>query len=54
MSAIVTSTEVERSAANVFAYATDPTRFPRVAKGVVYGQMDGPADEAGSPAVGVE
>jgi len=27
MSAIVTSTEVERPADQVFAYVTDPTRF---------------------------
>ena len=27
MSAIVTSTDVDRSADEVFAYATDPTRF---------------------------
>jgi hypothetical protein len=35
MSAIVTSTEVERPAADVFAYATDPTRFRDWQKGVV-------------------
>jgi uncharacterized protein YndB with AHSA1/START domain len=52
MSAIVTSTEVERPAADVFAYATDPTRFREWQKGVVDGHMDGPADEAGSPTVG--
>jgi hypothetical protein len=50
--AIVTSTEVERPAADVFAYATDPARFGEWQKGVVEGHMDGPADEAGSPAVG--
>jgi Polyketide cyclase / dehydrase and lipid transport len=52
MPAIVTSTEVERPAAEVFAYATDPARFREWQKGVVDGHMDGPADEAGSPAVG--
>jgi hypothetical protein len=52
MSAIVTSTEVERPAADVVAYATDPTRFREWQKGVVAGHMDGPADEAGSPAAG--
>ena len=52
MSAIVTSTEVERPAADVFAYATDPTRFRDWQKGVVDGRMDGPADEAGSPTAG--
>jgi uncharacterized protein YndB with AHSA1/START domain len=52
MPAIVTSTEVERPAADVFAYATDPTRFREWQKGVVDGHMDGPADEAGSRTVG--
>jgi uncharacterized protein YndB with AHSA1/START domain len=52
MPAIVTSTEVERPAADVFAYATDPTRFREWQNGVVDGHMDGPADQAGSPAVG--
>jgi len=49
MSAIVTSTEVERPAAEVFAYATDPTRFREWQKGVVDGRMDGPAEDGGSP-----
>jgi uncharacterized protein YndB with AHSA1/START domain len=52
MTAIVTSTEVERPAAEVFAYATDPARFSEWQKGVVDGHMDGPADATGSPAVG--
>jgi uncharacterized protein YndB with AHSA1/START domain len=52
MSAIVTSTEVDRPAAEVFAYATDPTRFSEWQKGVVDGRMDGPAGATGSPAVG--
>jgi uncharacterized protein YndB with AHSA1/START domain len=52
MPAIVTSTEVERPAADVFAYATDPTRFREWQKGVVDGHMDGPAEAAGSSAVG--
>jgi uncharacterized protein YndB with AHSA1/START domain len=52
MSAIVTTTEVDRSAAEVFVYATDPTQFREWQKGVVEGNVDGPADEAGSPAVG--
>jgi len=39
-------------AAEVFAYATDPTRFREWQKGVVDGHMDGPAKEAGPPAVG--
>jgi Polyketide cyclase / dehydrase and lipid transport len=52
MAAIVTSTEVGRPAAEVFGYATDPTRFREWQQGVVDGRMAGPADEAGSPAVG--
>jgi uncharacterized protein YndB with AHSA1/START domain len=52
MPAIVASTEVERPAAEVFAYATDPTRFSEWQKGVVDGHMDGPADGTGIPAVG--
>ena len=53
MSAIVASTDVERPAAEVFAYATDPTRFSEWQKGVVEGHMDGPADGTGIPAVGM-
>jgi uncharacterized protein YndB with AHSA1/START domain len=52
MSAIVTSTEVERPAAEVFTYATDPARFSEWQQGVVDGHMDGPAIGAGPPAVG--
>ena len=52
MPPIVASTEVERPAAEVFAYATDPTRFSEWQKGVVDGHMDGPADGTRSPAVG--
>jgi uncharacterized protein YndB with AHSA1/START domain len=52
MPAIVASTEVERPAAEVFAYATDPARFSEWQKGVVDGHMDGTADATGSPAVG--
>ena len=49
MPPIVTTAEIERSASEVFAYATDPTRFKEWQKGVVDGHMDGPAD--GTPAV---
>jgi uncharacterized protein YndB with AHSA1/START domain len=52
MSAIVASTEIDRPAAEVFAYATDPTRFSEWQKGVVDGHMDGTADASGSPGVG--
>jgi hypothetical protein len=44
MSPIVASTEVERSADEVFAYATDPARFSEWQKGVVDGHLD---DSAG-------
>jgi uncharacterized protein YndB with AHSA1/START domain len=52
MPPIVTSAEIERPAAEVFAYATDPTRFSEWQQGVVDGHMDGPAGGALSPAVG--
>ena len=48
MAAIVATTEVDRPAAEVFAYATDPTRFSEWQKGVVDGRMD----HGGPPAVG--
>ncbi|HEU4329582.1 MAG TPA: SRPBCC family protein [Lapillicoccus sp.] len=48
MSAIVTSTVVERSADEVFAYATDPTRFVEWQGGVTGGHMD----STGEPQVG--
>ncbi|GIH05197.1 hypothetical protein Rhe02_32640 [Rhizocola hellebori] len=40
MTAIVTKIKVERSAADVFNYATDPTRFKEWQQGVVDGRMD--------------
>ena len=52
MPPIVTSAEIGRPAAEVFAYATDPARFSEWQKGVVDGHMDGPADSAQSPAAG--
>jgi hypothetical protein len=42
------SIEVERPAAEVFAYATDPTRFHEWQQGVVSGSME----SNGAPAVG--
>jgi uncharacterized protein YndB with AHSA1/START domain len=54
MPPIVTSAEIERPAAKVFAYATDPTRFSQWQKGVVDGRMDGPANGTQSPAVGAK
>jgi polyketide cyclase/dehydrase/lipid transport protein len=53
MPPIVTSAEIERPAAEVFTYATDPTRFKEWQKGVVDGHMDGP-DGARTPAVGAK
>src|SRR5258707_15003581 len=50
MPPIVTSTEIERPAAEVFAYATDPTRFSEWQKGVVDGHMDAP----GTPRAGAK
>ena len=44
MAPIVTSAEIDRPAAEVFAYATDPARFSEWQQGVVDGHMDGPAD----------
>jgi hypothetical protein len=52
MPPIVTSAEIGRPAAEVFAYATDPARFSEWQKGVVDGRMDGPADRIQAPAAG--
>jgi hypothetical protein len=54
MPPIVTSAEIERPAAEVFAYVTDPARFSEWQKGVVDGHMDGPADDTQPPAVGTK
>jgi hypothetical protein len=48
MPPITTSIEVGRSAEEVFAYATDPSRFSEWQKGVVSGRMD----SDGAPQVG--
>jgi hypothetical protein len=52
MPPIVTSAEIGRPAADVFAYATDPARFSDWQKGVIDGHMDSPAN--GTPAVGAK
>ncbi|MBO0822519.1 MAG: SRPBCC family protein [Actinobacteria bacterium] len=52
MSAIVASTVVDRPVAEVFDYATDPTRFSEWQQGVIDGHMEGTADPTGSPTVG--
>jgi len=54
MPPIVTSAEIERPAAEVFAYATDPARFSEWQKGVVDGHMDGPDNGSQSRAVGAK
>jgi hypothetical protein len=54
MPPVVTSAEIGRTAAEVFAYATDPTRFSEWQQGVVDGHMDGPASGSLSPAVGAK
>jgi uncharacterized protein YndB with AHSA1/START domain len=54
MPPIVTSTEIDRPAAEVFACATDPARFREWQKGVVDGHMEGPADGTQPPAAGTK
>jgi uncharacterized protein YndB with AHSA1/START domain len=54
MPPIVTSAEIGRPAAEVFAYATDPARFREWQKGVVDGHMDVLDNGAPSPAVGAK
>ena len=54
MPPIVTSAEIERPAAEVFAYATDPTRFSEWQKSVVDGHMEGPGNGTQAPAVGTK
>ena len=48
MPPITTAVEVDRPAEDVFAYATDPTRFNEWQQGVVDGHMD----HTGTPEVG--
>ena len=54
MAPIVTSGEIGRPAAEVFAYATDPTRFSEWQQGVVDGHMDSPGNGTQAPAVGAK
>jgi uncharacterized protein YndB with AHSA1/START domain len=54
MPPIVTSAEIERPAAEVFAYATDPARFSEWQQGVVGGHMEGPGNVTSAPAVGAK
>src|SRR6266851_8663340 len=48
MEPIITTIEIDRPAAEVFTYATEPSRFSEWQKGVVDGSMDTP----GTPKVG--
>ena len=52
MPPIVTTAEIDRPAARVFACATDPALFSRWQNGVEDGHLEGPADGTGVPAVG--
>jgi uncharacterized protein YndB with AHSA1/START domain len=51
MPPIVTSTEINRPAPEVFAYATDPSRFSEWQQGVVGGHMDTQAPALGARCV---
>jgi uncharacterized protein YndB with AHSA1/START domain len=54
MPPIVTTAEIDRPAAQVFATATDPALFPQWQHGVTDGHMDGPADGTTAPTVGTK
>ena len=54
MPPIVVTTEIDRPAGEVFACATDPTRFKEWQKGVVDGHMDGPIGGTQVPPVGTK
>ncbi len=54
MPPIVTSAEIDRPAAEVFAYATDPARFSQWQKGVVDGHMEGPGNGSQTPSAGAK
>jgi hypothetical protein len=54
MPPVVTSAEIGRPAAEVFAYATDPARFSEWQQGVSEGHMDCPADGSLVPVVGAK
>ena len=44
MPPVIITTEVDRAAADVFAYATDPARFHEWQAGVTEGHLDGPVE----------
>ena len=54
MPPIVTTAEIDRSAARVFACATDPSLFSQWQKGVEDGHLEGPADGTRVPSVGTK
>jgi uncharacterized protein YndB with AHSA1/START domain len=54
MPPLVTTAEIERPAARVFACATDPALFPQWQKGVEGGHLDAPADGSQLPPVGTK
>ena len=54
MPPIVTTAEIDRPAARVFACATDPSLFTQWQKGVEDGHMESPADGTQVPAVGAK
>ena len=54
MAPIITTAEIGRPAAEVFACATDPARFREWQKGVVDGHMDGLANGSQVPTAGAK
>jgi hypothetical protein len=54
MPPIVTTAEINRPAAEVFAVATNPARFKEWQRGVVDGHMDGPVGDSHQAAVGAK
>jgi uncharacterized protein YndB with AHSA1/START domain len=50
---ILATAEVDRPAEEVFAYATDPARFPEWQAGVVSGHMDGVGTGVGARCISV-
>lgn len=52
MAPVITTTDVERPAAEVYSYATDPARFSEWQSGVTEGHLD--TDRPGAPAPGTK
>ena len=53
MPPIVAATEVDRPAADAFAFTTDPARFPEWQAGVVSGRMEGDGTSVGARCITV-